>query len=171
MNLTRKDEARYLDKDERDLVAKSHQPELADVPDDELSKLTRLIRERRDRARDIAARQRREMRGKGRPQGQEASRDDAGSKIKLAVLAKAMKRLNSEAARREQKAGRQAMVEGLRGALERKRSAAKDRPKSRTAGKGMKAKPSGARERIADPREAGRVSQAVKKGQAKRDSK
>lgn len=171
MNLTRKDEERYLDKDERDLVAKSHQPELTGLPDEDLAKLKRLIRERRDRARDIAARQRREIRGKGRPQGQEAARDDAGSKVKLAVLAKAMRRLNTETVRRSQKADRQAMVDGLKAALERKKSSSANRPKSRTSGKGMKAKPSSARENLSDPREVGRVSQAMKKSQAKRDSK
>ncbi len=171
MNLTRKDEERYLDKDERELVAKSHQPELAELADDELGKLKRLIRERRDRARDIASRQRREMRGKGRPQGESPAADNAGSKVKLAVLAKAVRRLNSEAARRDDKARREAMVSGLREALERKQATNANRPKSRTAGKGMNAKPSNVREQIADPREVGRVSQAVKKGQAKRDSR
>jgi hypothetical protein len=171
MNLTRKDEERYLDKDERELVARTHQPELGGVEDKELADLKKRVRERRDRARDIASRQRREMRGKARPQGQEGVRDDAGSKVKLAVLAHAMKRVNAESARRARKDGRQAMVEGLRESLARKRAATSDRPKSRTAGKGMKANPNTVREQIADPREVGRVSQSQKKAQARRDSK
>lgn len=172
MAWTRKDEERYLDKDERELVDRTHQPALGAVDDKELPDLKKLLRERRDRARDIAARQRREMRGKGgRPQGQEAARDDAGSRMKLAVLAKALKRLNNEATRREGKASRKAMVEGMRDSLERKQASKSRRPTSRSAGKGMKAKPNTKGENIADPREAGRVSQFVKQGQARRDSK
>lgn len=171
MSMSRKDEARFLTGDEQELVDKSHHPAIGDLDEAGLRDLVKRLRERRDRARDIAARQRREMRGKARPQGADATRDDAGSKAKLAVLAQAMKRANGETARRREKSDRAAMVEGLREALNRKRSQGASRPKSRTAGKGMKAKPSGAREKIADPREAGRVSQFVKQGQARRDSK
>lgn len=175
MNLTRKDEARYLDKDERELVDRTHQPELSGLPDDELPDLRKRLRERRDRARDIAAQQRREIRGKGRARGAEEARDDAGSKVKHAVLSHAMKRLNSEVERRRQRDRRAAMVSGLRESLNRKRAAHTKAGlpggDNRTAGKGMRAKPSKAREKLSDPREVGRVSQAVKKGQAKRDSR
>ncbi len=172
MAMTRKDEERYLAKDERDLVAKTHQPELGGIDDGELAKLRGLIRDRRDKARNVAARQRREIRGKARkPQGNEAARDDAGSRVKLALLAQAMKRLNNEANRRGRKSDRAAMVSGMRELLERKKAAKSSRPKSRTAGKGMKANPSDVREQLTDPREVGRVSQAMKKAQARRDSK
>ena len=172
MTVSRKDEARYLDKDERALVDSTHHPAITNLADKDLADLKKRVRERRDRARDIASRQRREMRGKARPQGAEAATGNEGSKLKLVVLAQAMKRLNSEAARRQRKGARAEMVEGMRAALKRKRAAdGPKRPDSKSAGKGMKAKPREKREQIADPREAGRVSQAVKRGQARRDSK
>jgi hypothetical protein len=43
-------------------------------------------------------------------------------------------------------------------------------PSGRTAGKGMRAKPITRSEQLRDPREVGRVSQLVKRAQAKRDA-
>ncbi len=171
MTLTRKQEERYLSQDERDLVARSHQPEIAALSDEDLAGLRKLLRERRDRATGIARRQRRELRGKAGAKGAAPARDDAGSKLKQSLLAQAMKRLNSEATRRRKKAARSELAANMRRALAMKQAAAKpSRPKSRTAGKGMKSSPSRKAEQIADPREAGRVSQFVKQGQARRDS-
>jgi hypothetical protein len=170
MTLNRKQEERFLSQDERDLVARSHQPEIAALSDADLASLRKLLRERRDRATDIARRQRRELRGKARPQGADPARDDTGSKLKQSLLAQAMKRLNSEATRRRKKAARGELAANMRRALAMKQAAARpSRPKSRTAGKGMKSRPSGKSEQIADPREAGRVSQAGKQAQARRD--
>ena len=106
MAVTRKDEARALDSDERDLVERSHHPALQDLPDAELSKLVKLVRDRRDKAKGQAERRRREMRGKAAPKGAEPSRDDAGSRLKLSVLAMAVRRLNTEVGRRRRLSGR-----------------------------------------------------------------
>ncbi len=100
MAVTRKDEARALDSDERELVERSHHPALQELPDSELSKLVKLVRDRRDKAKSQAQQRRREMRGKAAPKGAEPSRDDAGSRLKLSVLAMAVRRLNTEAGRR-----------------------------------------------------------------------
>lgn len=170
MAISRKDEARLLDKDEAALVDKSHHPEISSLDDKALSDTIRLIRERRDRAREIGQRQRREMRGKARPQGAKPAADNLGTKHKMAVLAQALKRLNSEQTRRRELSARQATASGMKRAMELKAAAkAPKRPASKTADKGMKAKPSTKNEQITDPREVGRVSQQIKKAQAKRD--
>ena len=65
MAITQKEEARALNADERELVEKSHHPALQELPDDELSTLVKLMRERREKAKAQADRKRREMRGKG----------------------------------------------------------------------------------------------------------
>lgn len=70
MALNRKQEERALDKDERELVAKSHHPALQDLGDRELTSLVKLLRERRDKASGEVQRRRREMRGKAAPKGQ-----------------------------------------------------------------------------------------------------
>jgi len=170
MSTSRKDEERFLSADERELVARTHHPEIAALSDDELGEVRKRLRDRRDRAADISRRQRREMRGKAPAKGSASAADDTGSRMKVAVLAQAMKRLNSEAGRRDVKAARARHIEGMRRALDLKRSAPKpNRPVSRTAGKGMKDNPSDRTEQITDPREVGRVSQFVKQGQARRD--
>lgn len=170
MAMSRKDEARLLDKDEAVLVEKSHHPEIASLDDKALGETIKLIRERRDRAREIGQRQRREMRGKARPQGAKPAGDNLGTKHKMAVLAAALKRLNSEQTRRREQSARNATASGMKRAMELKAAAkAPSRPKSKTADKGMKSVPSKRNEQITDPREVGRVSQQIKKAQAKRD--
>lgn len=67
MSVSRRREARVLDATETALVQRSHRPELAEVDDTGLAELTRLLRDRRDRARDVSRRQRREVRGKAAP--------------------------------------------------------------------------------------------------------
>lgn len=170
MAMSRKDEARFLDKDEAGLVEKSHHPEIASLEDKALGDTIKLIRERRDRAREIGQRQRREMRGKAKPQGAKAAGDNAGTKQKMAVLAAALKRLNAEQTRRREQSARNATASGMKRAMELKAaSAAPKRPSSKTADKGMKSVPNKKNEQITDPREVGRVSQQIKKAQAKRD--
>jgi hypothetical protein len=100
MAISRKEEARALDADERELVEQSHHPAVRSVSDKELSDLLKLVRGRRDKAKTQAQQRRREMRGKAQPKGAAPSASDTGSKQKLAVLAMAVRRLNSEAQRR-----------------------------------------------------------------------
>lgn len=170
MTTTRKDEERLLTKEERELVSRTHHPEIEALSDAELADLRKLLRDRRDRATDISRRQRREMRGKASPQGATPAADNEGSARKKSVLAQAMKRLNSETARRERKGARERLVENMRNALAMKRAAGEPgRPASRTAGKGMRSTPNRKAEQISDPREVGRVSQATKRAQARRD--
>ncbi|MFN3612970.1 MAG: hypothetical protein ACK4WC_00195 [Rubrimonas sp.] len=173
MEITRKEEARALDADERALVAKTHHPEVQELADAELAALVRQVRERRDRAQDIARRRRREMRGKSAPKGAEASRDDGGSRTKLAALAAAMRRLNGEASRRKRMSTRLSMAESQRRAMEMvaDRKPEHARFNTRTAHEGMRVIEKTRIRRIGSAKEAGRVSQFVKNAQAKRDAR
>lgn len=171
MAVSRKDEARLFTKDELELVERSHHPALASLDDKTLADTRKLVRERRQRALDISKRQRREMRGKAPAQGAKPAADNLGSKEKAAALASALKRLNAEHARRTAASAREETRSGVKKALAMKRAAPKTtRPGSRTAGKGMKKNTSDKAEQITDPREVGRVSQQIKKAQAKRDN-
>jgi hypothetical protein len=170
MTLTRKIEERTLAAEERELVVQTHQPGIASLSDDELAKLRKLVRDRRDRAVAVSRHQRREMRGKVAPRGAVPAADDTGSRLKVSLLSQAMKRLNKETERRSRLAARAELVENMRRALAMKQAAGlPPRPVSRTARKGMTSKPSQRVEQITDPREVGRVSQFVKQGQAQRD--
>jgi hypothetical protein len=99
MAISRREEARALDADERELVEKSRHPAVGSVSDKELSDLLKLVRGRREKAKAQSRQRRRERRGKAQPKGAAPSASDTGSKQKLAVLAMAVRRLNSDAER------------------------------------------------------------------------
>lgn len=174
MAISQKDEARALSADERELVEKSHHPALQELPDAELAKLVRLVRERRDRAQAQASQRRREMRGKGAPKGATPSAADEGSKLKLAVLAMAVRRLNSEAERRRRLAASADLADNARKALAMKRAAEADKGpefNSRHARKGMRNIANQRGENLINPMERGRQRKAGAVAQAKRDAK
>jgi hypothetical protein len=173
MALTRKEEARALDAGERELVEKSHHPLLQELSDAELAALVRLTRERRDKASRQAHQRRREMRGKAAARGATPSSSDEGSKLKVAVLATAMRRLNSEAARRRRMAAHGALVESARKALAMKQAAAADDPglNTRRAHEGVRSLPSKRRQNLIRPMERGRLRKAQAVAQARRDAR
>jgi hypothetical protein len=175
MSITRKLEDRALDNEERDLVAKSHHPALQNVTDQDLSQLVKLMRERRDKAKTQANQRRREMRGKAAPKGAAPSKSDEGSKAKLAVLAMAVRRINSEVERRRRMRMAVAHVERARRALAMKEANAGDGGgaafNSRHAHDGMRNSASRKRQRLINPMERGRLRKAQAVAQAKRDAR
>jgi hypothetical protein len=173
MAITQKEEARALNADERELVAKSHHPIVQELPDAELANLLSLVRERRDKAQGQANRRRREMRGKSEARGATPSRADEGSKLKVAVLAMAIRRLNSEMTRREGMAAKAELVENARKALELKSAASSPGPafNSRHAGGGMSYVANQKRKNLIRPMELGRQRKAGAVAQAKRDNR
>ena len=164
---------RLLDEGERELVAASRYPNLGDMSDEDLARLKSNLRSPRDRARDIAKRQRREMRGKSAPAGARPAADDAGTREKLSLLSSAVQRANKEAARRRRFAARETLKKNAEKALEMRRASMRQHHPSagRTANEGMRAVPNRKAQDLADPMEVGRVSQFVKQGQARRDSR
>ena len=173
MAMSRRNESRYLDADERDLIDKTRGSALRHLGEDELQELIRLVRERRKRARDIGHRQRREMRGKAEPAGASAARRNDGTTRKAEALAGAMKRLNNEKAGRRAASAQPEQVRLARKALRMKRAAPPETtiPEHRTAGTGMRSIENEKAEELTRPMEVGRVSQFVKTAQAKRDSR
>lgn len=174
MAMSRKHEARALNDDERELVEKSHHPEVQNLSDAELQKLVKTLRERRDKAQTEAHRRRREMRGKAAPKGARPSKMDTGSKAKLEVLAMSMRRLNGEVERRRQLASRIELVENARNALAMTKA---KKPKhgadfnTRAAHLGMQAVESGKSKSLVRPMERGRLRKAAAVAQAKRDAR
>ncbi|WP_119680711.1 hypothetical protein [Indioceanicola profundi] len=139
MARSRQEEARFLTREEQDIVARTHHPAIQGVAEGELADLIRLLRDRRDRARNIANRQRREMRGKA----EGTARDDAGTRAKRDVLAAALQRANKELDRRRTEAAKDATVKNANRALAMKRATEEfrqaDHPAAddRSAGEGM----------------------------------
>lgn len=166
-------QTQHLSEDEKELVTSSHFPQLCQWQDNELKQLLSNIRDRRDRARDIASRQKRELRGKAAPSGAQPASGNEGTKEKLAVLSAAVQRVNKEVSRRKVFAARAELVGNAQRALEmRRNSFTRHHPKSgRTADKGMSSLPNERAEDLTNRMEVGRVSQFVKAGQARRDAR
>jgi hypothetical protein len=175
MAITKKAEERALDSDERDLVAKSHHPALQELSDEDLAQLVKLVRERRDRAKTQANQRRREIRGKAAPRGAEPSKSDEGSKAKLAVLAMAVRRLNSELERRRRMRAAVAQVGSAKKALAMKQANLGDNGgapfNSRQSHAGMRNIRSQKRQQLIDPMERGRLRKAGARAQARRDAR
>ena len=160
-------EDRLLTVAEQEIVAQTRPPGITSRSADELKALGKLLRSARDRARRISRQQMREIRGKAAPRGAAPARDNTGTEAKTQVLVDALKRVTQ--ALRKLNAPTQAEL--TRKAAERKRAApaAQHPGAGRTASKGMQPKASRQPTVKADPREVGRVSQAGKAAQAKRD--
>ncbi|MDO5705579.1 MAG: hypothetical protein Q4G49_10990 [Paracoccus sp. (in: a-proteobacteria)] len=95
------EEKRALNQDEQDLSLTARQPRLAELSDNDLSDLIRRLRDRRDRARDIANRQRREARGKAAPRGDVPAQRNDGTKTKHDYLSAALRRATAESKKRK----------------------------------------------------------------------
>ncbi len=173
MSISRRQQDRTLDKSERELVSSTYHPALQDLTDKELSNLTRLVRERRDKARDEVQRRKREIRGKAAPKGAEAATSAVGNKVKLEVLATAVRRVNAERSRRERMASQLTQAELSRRALKLKQATPDDDAplNTRHAHQGMRKVASERRESLVRPMELGRLRKAASVAQAKRDSR
>ena len=177
MSISRNHGDRLFDADERELVEKTRQPKIRDVSDGDLANVIRLLRERRKRARDVANRQAREMRGKADAAGRDPARQNLGTQKKAEALAGALKRANNERVRRAKASAAPSQVSIARRALRLRKAAEKAARGSnpatydRTAGKGLRPIESDRVDDLSRPMEIGRVSQFVKDAQAKRDSR
>ncbi len=100
MSIATKTERRLLTQSEAEIVEPTHYPAICSIPGDELEARRRLLRGYRDKARDVASQQRREMRGKGKARGAVSARDNTGTRMKQQIFAQALKRVNKEIARR-----------------------------------------------------------------------
>lgn len=171
MSVPRTIEKKMLTEAEHDAVEKTHHPGLGALGREELGEIVRRIRTYRDKARDIAHQQRREMRGKGAPRGARPAQDNTGTSIKRQIFANALKRANRAIERLEAAENKPSQAVLARRALAMKRAnRVRHHPDSgRTAHDAGQPKPSGRRTVEVDPREVGRVSDFVKRGQARRD--
>jgi len=167
---------RLLSAAELQMVSATRSPAIADLTATELKTLVRRLRQAHGRARDISARQQREMRGKAAPRGTKRVRDNTGTKAKAQALSDAMQRIDKELSRREQQIKRKpTQAELSRRALEQKlkNQAKKNYPDAgRSASAGMRPKKRKKPVKIGTSRkEIGRVSQANKVAQARKDAR
>ena len=158
---------------ELEVVNASRFPAIQQASDEQLKVLAQRLKRARDRAKDIAARQKREMRGKAQPKGIKRTRDNTGTLAKAQVLGEAIERVEEELGRREKLTPATTQADLSRHALELKLShPAPLHPGSGpTASKGKKSKERQKPLRVgASKGEVGRVSQEGKVAQARKDS-
>lgn len=161
---------RILTSDEFEVVSRSHYPAICGMERPELIALAKSVRQFHERARDMARHRRRALRGKAEPRGA-APVGENGVTRKKEIFASALKRLNKEIARQEELSQPRSQGEISREALATKRAnIVRHHPAARrTAREGMRPLPNGVPGTQVDPREVGRVSQANKNAQARRD--
>jgi hypothetical protein len=164
-------ERRILSEDELERVKLSHYPDLGELDADESLALARWLRERRNRIRDIIAARRRARRGKATSFGLGAPElSERGLSEKKQVFARAVRRVNARLERDRAERRRDRVRVNLGEALRRKHSLVRHHPQAGdTSNNGMQPIGSDRRALTTEPSEIGRVSQAVKDSQAKRD--
>jgi len=167
-------EARLLNAAELEIVNATRPPAIEQLSVEQLKVLAQRLRRARDRAKDIGAQQKREMRGKADPRGTKLTQDNTGTLAKAQVLGEAIERVEVELSRRENMTTATTTQADLsRHALELKLShQAPTHPDSgRWASEGMKPKQRQKPLKIGPSKgEVGRVSQEGKVAQARKDS-
>jgi hypothetical protein len=168
-------ENRLLNASELATVSTTRSPAIKQLSMEQLRALVRRLRQAHGRAKDISARQRREMRGKVKPRGAKRVQDNTGSVAKAQVLYAAIQRVDGELSRRKDiNARTPSQAELSRRALEQKLSSQiKQHPKAgRSASEGMRPKKRQKPIKVGTTRrEVGRVSQAGKVAQARKDAR
>jgi hypothetical protein len=167
-------EARLLNAAELEIVNATRPPAIEQLSVEQLKVLAQRLRRARDRAKDIGAQQKREMRGKADPRETKPTRDNTGTLAKAQVLGEAIERVEEELSRMENMTTATTTQADLsRHALELKLShpAPTHPPSGRSASEGMKPKQRQKPLKIgASKGEVGRVSQEGKVAQARKDS-
>ena len=78
MSANSESEKRFLDVSEAEMVSVTKSPEIEQQSVEQLKALTHRLRQAHGRAKDISARQQREIRGKGDPRGAKRVQDNTG---------------------------------------------------------------------------------------------
>jgi hypothetical protein len=165
-------ERRFLSREELTVVGTTHYPRLAELDTGQLRETRTRLRDLRDKARTIARHKRREARGKGPSRAAGASGTSEHASQRKQIFSQALKRTNHQLERIEHAEARARTAAGYARAMAMvRRTTAAERPGGgRHANPGMRPNPSLRRAMGVDPAAVGRVSQAGKAAQARRDS-
>ncbi|OPY96121.1 hypothetical protein A5906_02225 [Bradyrhizobium sacchari] len=161
-----------MNHEEQQIVLTSHHPAIGEVDRTALEKLRSLLRDLSDKERTLAHRQRRVAKGSADPGGRRTPGAGASTFRRKEVFVAALKRVNKELRRLQNFEARRELGEAARRALALRRARQFARPANHpTPHDGMRALPSRRRAVKLPPSKVGRVSQANKRAQARRDSR
>jgi len=166
-------ERRFLSREELELIEPTHHPKLVELEADDLRATRTRLRDMHEKAKTVARHKRREARGKGPPRAAGASGTQEHAARRTQIFSQALRRTNRQLQRLEHAEARARTTAGAQKALalRRRADAEAQRPSpGRTARPGMRPNPSLRRTVEADPAMIGRVSQAGKRAQARRDA-
>jgi hypothetical protein len=165
MSISVASERRFLSHEEAEVVAATHYPAIAELDAGRLDERRKELRQLRDKSTTVARRKQREAAGTGGVVEHAARRKQ--------IFSQALKRANRQIERLEHAAARARTVRGKQKALALKRQADAEQlhpAAGRHAYRGMRPNPSLRRAMGVEGAQVGRVSQAGKRAQAKRDA-
>lgn len=173
MSVPCKFERSLLSHDEHETVRVTHHPTIYDLNDTQLRETKLRLRNMRDKERTAARQKRREMRGKAEARGGSFPGTAERPSQRQQVFASALKRVNKEIKRLRKLEAHAAHVEAAHRALALRRAAKfiHHPLPSATANEGMRPLPSRRRRTKILPAKIGRISQATRDAQARRDSR
>jgi hypothetical protein len=163
-------ELSILKHDEQEIVRDTHHPAVGEMPRDRLESLRSRLRDLHDKERTIARQRRRQAKGKAEPRGGSFSGTAEHAIQRKQVFVAAIKRINKELKRLRKFEARRELGEAARRALALRRARQFHRLQNDPSPhEGMRSMPNRRRNMKLPPSRIGRVSQANKRAQARRD--
>jgi hypothetical protein len=164
-------ELSILRHDEQEIVRDTHHPAVGEMTRDGLESLRLRLRDLHDKERTFARHRQREAKGKAEPRGGSFSGTAEHAIQRKQVFVAAIKRINKELKRLRKFEARKELGEAARRALALRRAQQFYRPQNDPSlPEGMRSIPNRRRNMKLPPSKVGRVSQANKRAQARRDA-
>jgi len=171
MSVPCKFEFSVLKHDEQEIIRDTHHPAIAEMNRERLENLRAMLRDLGSKERTLARHRRRQTKGKAEPRGKSFSGTAEHAHQRKQVFVAAIKRVNKELNRLRKFEARKELGEAARRALALRRAQQFSRPQNEPRSHdGMRSLPSRRRHMKIPPSKVGRVSQANKRAQAKRDA-
>lgn len=172
MSVPCKFELSVLNHDEQEFILNTHHPAVGESERNTLEGLRVRLRDLRDRERTLERHRRRQTKGTADPRGKSFSGTHEHANTRQQIFASAIKRVNKELARIRKFEARRELGAAARRALALRRAYQFDRPQSApTPREGMRSLPSRRRTMKVPPGKIGRILQANKRAQARRDQR
>ena len=164
-------EISILKHDEQEIVLATHHPAIGELTRDKLESLRSRLRDFHGKEHTLARHRQREARGKADPRGSSFSGTAEHATQRKQVFVAAIKRVSKELKRLQNFEAKKDLGEAARRALVLRRAQQFSRPQNDDLrpGEGMRSIPSRRRNIKIPPSRIGRVSQANKRAQARRD--